>query len=235
MEISDIWPFSMSARQSDAVHSSSFASSSNLYLSVLFLQIMWKQLDIEQWCARRKGNLANAKGSVELIVEQVRKDGDKALFDLTAKFDKVQLSDLKVSRDQIGEAYQKVDPLLVGRLKEARDNIARFHQLQRQPEIWLREMEPGITLGVKTTPLDRIGAYIPGGRAVYPSTVLMCAVPARVAGVRSIVCCTPPPVNPLTLVAADIAGVDEIYSVGGAQAIAAMALGTRSIAPVQRS
>ncbi len=195
---------------------------------------MWKQLDIEQWCARRKGNLANAKESVELIVEQVRKDGDKALFDLTAKFDKVQLSDLKVSRDQIGEAYQKVDPLLVGRLKEARDNIARFHQLQRQPEIWLREMEPGITLGVKTTPLDRIGAYIPGGRAVYPSTVLMCAVPARVAGVRSIVCCTPPPVNPLTLVAADIAGVDEIYSVGGAQAIAAMALGTRSIAPVQK-
>ncbi len=87
---------------------------------------------------------------------------------------------------------------------------------------------------MKTTPLDRIGAYVPGGRAAYPSTALMCTVPARVAGVRSICCCSPPPIHPLTLVALDIAGVGEIYRVGGAQAIAAMALGTESIAPVQK-
>ncbi len=106
--------------------------------------------------------------------------------------------------------------------------------MQMPPELWLKEVEPGITLGVKTTPLERIGCYIPGGRASYPSTVLMTVIPARVAGVDRVVMCTPAPINPLTLVAADIAGVDEIYKTGGAQAIAAMAFGTESVEPVQK-
>ena len=101
-------------------------------------------------------------------------------------------------------------------------------------ELWLSEVEPGITLGVKTTPLSRVGAYVPGGRAAYPSTALMCTIPARIAGVPEICCCSPPPIQPLTLVALDIAGVNEIYQCGGAQAIAAMALGTETIEPVDK-
>jgi histidinol dehydrogenase len=195
---------------------------------------MWKQVDMEQWSVRRKGKLSQVRAPVEEIISKVRDDGDKALFELTERFDKVKLDHLRVSKAEIELAYHQVDPSLVQHLIKARDNIARFHQMQRRPDLWLKEVQPGVTLGVKTTPLDRIGAYIPGGRAAYPSTVLMCAVPARVAGVRSIVCCTPPPINPLTLVAMDIAGVDEVYSVGGAHAVAAMALGTRTIAPVQK-
>ena len=119
-------------------------------------------------------------------------------------------------------------------LEEAAYRIQRFHEMQVPPDLWTREVEPGVTLGVKSTPLSRVGCYVPGGRASYPSTALMCVIPARVAGVDEIVCCTPAPVNPLTLVALDIARADEIYAVGGAQAIAAMALGTESVEPVQK-
>ena len=127
-----------------------------------------------------------------------------------------------------------MSPELVEELENSAYNIQRFHEMQMPPGLWLREVEPGITLGVKSTPLERVGCYIPGGRASYPSTVLMTVIPARVAGVDEVVMCTPAPINPLTLVAADIAGVDEIYKTGGAQAIAAMALGTESIEPVQK-
>ncbi|KQC06781.1 MAG: histidinol dehydrogenase, partial [Methanolinea sp. SDB] len=131
-------------------------------------------------------------------------------------------------------AYDELETALVEAIIESEARISRFHEMQKPRDLWLEEVEPGVILGEKTTPLDRIGAYVPGGRAAYLSTALMCAVPARVAGVRSICCCTPPPVHPATLVALDIAGVDEIYSVGGAQAIAAMALGTGSIAAVDK-
>jgi histidinol dehydrogenase len=106
--------------------------------------------------------------------------------------------------------------------------------LQVPEDLWLKEIEPGITVGVKSTSLERVGCYIPGGKASYPSTALMCVIVAKVAGVEEVICCTPPPINPLTLVALDIAGADEIYKVGGAHAIAAMALGTESIEPVQK-
>jgi len=182
----------------------------------------------------RRGSLADVKESVEAIIEDVRKNGDAALFALTEKFDKQKLSSLRISREAIDEAYDEVDPALVQALIEAEARITRFHELQMDKSLWLEETEPGITLGVKTTPLDRVGAYIPGGRAAYPSTVLMTTVAARVAGVPEIVLCTPPPVNPLTLVALDIAGVTEAYSIGGAQAIAALALGTETIRPVQK-
>lgn len=195
---------------------------------------MWKQLDVEGWNARRRGSLSKVMGPVKEIVEAVRERGDVALHELTERFDKVELDDIRVTEAEIEEAYSKVSPELVDALRTAEKNIRAFHALQRPADMWLRDLAPGLSVGVKTSPLRRIGAYVPGGRAAYPSTVLMCAVPAKVAGVREIVMCTPPPVNPLTLVAADIAGVDEVYKVGGAQAIAAMALGTDSIAPVQK-
>ena len=168
------------------------------------------------------------------IIDEVRRNGDRALIAFTEQFDKTKLSRVTVIREEIESAYTKVDPKLVELVKNSAANIRRFHELQRPNDLWLKEVEPGITLGIKTTALDRIGAYVPGGRASYPSTALMCAIPAKVAGVRSVIACTPAPVNPLTLVAMDIAGVDEIYQIGGAQAIAAMAIGTESVAPVQK-
>jgi len=196
--------------------------------------MFWQPLNVESWVSMRRGSLADVKESVEAIIEDVRENGDAALFALTEKFDKQKLSSLEISREAIDAAYDEVDPALVQALIEAEARITRFHELQMDKSLWLEETEPGITLGVKTTPLDRVGAYIPGGRAAYPSTVLMTTVAARVAGVPEIVLFTPPPVNPLTLVALDIAGVTEAYSVGGAQAIAALALGTETIRPVQK-
>jgi len=131
-------------------------------------------------------------------------------------------------------AYNDVEDRLIESLIEAEARITRFHELQKERSLWLDEVEPGIVLGVKTTPLDRVGLYVPGRRAAYPSTALMNAVPAKVAGVPEMCACSPPPILPLTLVALDIAGVSEIYRIGGAQAVAAMALGTETIRPVQK-
>ena len=195
---------------------------------------MWKALDIETWIAGRRSDLDRVKGSVSEIIGRVRAEGDDALVDLTKKFDGIDLAEIAVSDEEREAAYDQVDAELVESLVQAEVRISRFHELQRGRDLWLQEMEPGITLGVKTTPLSRVGAYVPGGRAAYPSTALMCTIPAVVAGVREICCCTPPPINPITLVALDIAGVDEIYRVGGAQAIAAMAIGTETIPRVEK-
>ena len=195
---------------------------------------MWQPLSVESWIRMGQGTLSDVKDTVNTIIEDVKTNGDAALFALTEKFDHQKLASLRISREEIDAAYDSVAPELVQALIEAEARITQFHELQKSKTLWLEEMEPGITLGVKTTPLDRIGAYIPGGRAAYPSTVLMTTVAARVAGVPEIVVCTPPPVNPLTLVALDIAGVEEAYQIGGAQAIAAMALGTETIKPVQK-
>ena len=196
--------------------------------------MLWQPLSVESWIGMRRGSLSDVKDTVNTIIEDVKTNGDAALFALTEKFDHQKLASLRISREEIDAAYDSVAPELVQALIEAEARITQFHELQKSKTLWLEEMEPGITLGVKTTPLDRIGAYIPGGRAAYPSTVLMTTVAARVAGVPEIVVCTPPPVNPLTLVALDIAGVEEAYQIGGAQAIAAMALGTETIKPVQK-
>ncbi|HDS63434.1 MAG TPA: histidinol dehydrogenase [Methanofollis liminatans] len=195
---------------------------------------MWKALDIEEWQERRRSDLAGVSAAVAAIVEGVRKDGDEALYRFTKEFDRIDLEDLAVTPEEFEGAYEEVDDPLIESLAEAEAHIRRFHELQRNRSLWLEEVEPGVIVGVKTTPLDRIGAYVPGGRAAYPSTALMTTVPAQVAGVPEICVCTPPPVHPLTLVALDIAGVDECYRVGGAQAIAAMALGTESIDQVQK-
>jgi len=193
---------------------------------------MWKAVGIDAWLAGRKSSLEDARATVTEIIGRVQNEGDAALKDLAKKH--CILTDIAVSGDEREEAYEKVDAQIIESLVEAHARIERFHELQKPRDLWLQEMEPGIVLGVKTTPLNRVGLYIPGGRAAYPSSALMCAVPARVAGVKEICACSPPPIQPLTLVALDIAGVTEIYNAGGAQAIAAMALGTESIRPVQK-
>lgn len=195
---------------------------------------MWQQVNEDFWKENRASKVGQVEDTVREIVENVRQNGDKALRELAKKFDKVDLDEIAVTREEIEAAYEQVKPELVEELENAAFNIERFHKMQMPPGLWLSEVEPGITLGVKSTPLERVGCYIPGGRASYPSTVLMTVIPARVAGVDEVIMCTPAPINPLTLVAADIAGVDEIYKSGGAQAVAAMALGTETIEPVQK-
>ncbi len=195
---------------------------------------MWKQVNEEFWTKNRESKVDQVNETVRDIIEMVRQNGDGALRELARKFDKVDLKGIAVTREEIEEAYEKEDQEVVEEHENAAYTIQRFHEMQKPAGLWLTEVEPGITLGVKTTPLERVGCYIPGGRASYPSTVLMTAIPARVAGVDEIVCFTPAPINPITLVAADIAGVDEIYKSGGAQAVAAMALGTESVEPVQK-
>ena len=195
---------------------------------------MWKALDVGTWVTGRRSDLDRVKGPVSDIIGRVRREGDAALLDLTKKFDGIDLEEIAVPDEEREAAYDLVDAELVESLVQAEVRISRFHELQRSRDLWLQEVEPGITLGVRTTPFSRVGAYVPGGRAAYPSTALMCTIPAVVAGVREICCCTPPPVNPITLVALDIAGVSEIYRVGGAQAIAAMAIGTETVPAVEK-
>ena len=169
------------------------------------------------------------------IVSEVRKRGDSALFDLTLKIDGIKLGLLEISKKQLAGAYREVDEELVAALKLAAERISSFHNAQKD-NIW-HEIS-GLNLGQLIRPLERVGVYVPGGTASYPSTVLMTAIPARVAGVKEIVLVTPPrgqgTVPAPTLVAADIAGVDRIFSVGGAQAVAALAFGTGSVPKVDK-
>ncbi len=179
------------------------------------------------------------EGQVNAIIENVRANGDKALFEYTKKFDgaDIHASDILVTEDEIGEAYEKADPRLLEVIRKALANIRDYHEKQRQFS-WFDSQPTGILLGQKVTPLEKAGVYVPGGKAVYPSSVLMNVVPAKVAGVGQIIMATPPGADgkicASTLVAAREAGVDEIYKAGGAQAIAAMAFGTESIPKVDK-
>ena len=172
---------------------------------------------------------------VRQIINEVRNRGDAALLDYTLKIDGVKLSSLEVGKQQVAGAYREVDSELVSALKLASERICSFHSLQKE-NIWSGVTKLGS--GQLIRPLERIGIYVPGGTACYPSTVLMTAIPAKVAAVNEIILVTPPGLNgtvsPPTLVAADIAGVDRIFSVGGAQAIAALAFGTKSIPKVDK-
>lgn len=175
--------------------------------------------------------------TVRAILEAVKKDRDEALLKFTNQFDQTdyQLSDLEVRPEEIQQAYDQVELAELDAMKLAAENIERFHARQIQ-ESWEYE-EDGVTLGQAVRPLSIAGIYVPGGKASYPSSVLMNAIPARVAGVEQVVMCTPTPrgeVSPHALVAADIAGVDRIFKVGGAQAVAAMALGTDIIPRVDK-
>lgn len=171
------------------------------------------------------------------IIQQVREEGDAALRQLTQKFDGVEVDSFRVSEEEITAARMAVAPETLEALQKAADQIREFHQRQVE-QSWFFARGDGALVGAKVTPLDSVGIYVPGGRALYPSTVLMNAIPAQVAGVRRIVCTTPPTkdgtVDAAILAACDIAGVTEVYKVGGAQAIGALAYGTASIAPVAK-
>lgn len=193
-----------------------------------------KRLDADSWVPGRRASLEDVYPAVNDIIENVKANGDAALFEYAKKFDRCELDSLLVTEDEREDAYEDVDPKIVEYLIEAESRITEFHEYQKKEDLWLRQLHPGITLGIKTTPLNRAGCYIPGGRASYPSTAIMTVVPARVAGVESICACTPPPANSMTIAALDIAGATEIVRAGGAQAVAAMALGTESIEPVQK-
>ena len=179
----------------------------------------------------------NVEGIVSEIIENVKKNGDKALFEYCEKFDKAVLSDLLVSQAEIDEAVNTVDPKFLEILEKAAANIRRFHEKQVRNSFILND-RPGIVMGQKIIPVDRAGLYVPGGTAAYPSTVLMDSIPAKIAGVREVVMVTPPnsegKINPVILAAAKIAGINKIFKVGGAQAIAALAYGTESIPKVDK-
>ncbi|MFS0636578.1 histidinol dehydrogenase [Mesobacillus foraminis] len=183
------------------------------------------------------GGTEAQRETVKEIIANVRSNGDDALKAYTEKFDSVMLEALQVEQEEIKEAYQHVDSKLVEIIKEAAANIRSYHEKQLRPS-WLTTEENGTILGQKVTPLDSVGVYVPGGTAAYPSSVLMNVIPAKVAGVKRIVMVSPPgedgSIPAGVLVAADLAGVKEIYKVGGAQAIAALAYGTKTIAPVDK-
>ena len=187
---------------------------------------------------RSPNQYAQYEGTVAQIVDDIREKGDEALFAYTEKFDHIRLDpeSVKVTEAEIEEAYRAVDQALLDVIRKALVNIRTYHEKQRRYS-WFDSQENGILLGQKITPLQRVGVYVPGGKAVYPSSVLMNVVPAKVAGVTQIIMTTPcrdGKVSPNTLVAAHEAGADVIYKVGGAQAIAAMAHGTQTIPKVDK-
>ncbi len=176
--------------------------------------------------------------AVKLVVERVRKEGDPAVLEYTEKFDKAKLTlkDIRVSPEEIKNAYAKVETAKVEALKRAAQNIRAFHEKQKMSS-WVSQEADGVILGQLARPIRSAGIYVPGGKACYPSSVLMNVIPAKVAGVEQLVMCSPAPggnLNPYILVAADIAGVNEIYKIGGAQAVAAMAYGTATIPRVDK-
>ena len=188
---------------------------------------------------RSPGNYGQYQDTVQEIVDRVKTKGDQALFELTRKFDweGIDASNVKVTEAEVQEAYDTIDPQLVETIRKSLKNIREYHEKQKQYS-WFDTTPEGTMLGQKVTPLASAGVYVPGGKAVYPSSVLMNIVPAKIAGVAHVVMCTPcnkeGKVNPAVLVAAKEAGADEVYKVGGAQAIAAMAFGTESIPKVDK-
>ena len=194
---------------------------------------------LENLLKRSPNNYGDFEGSVAEIVANVRKNKDEAIFEYSKKFDGADINadNILVTEEEIKEAYEKVDETLLNVMRKALVNIRSYHEKQKQNS-WIATEDNGAILGQKVTPLQRVGVYVPGGKAVYPSSVLMNIVPAKVAGVDEIIMTTPPgrdgKVNPSTLVAAKEAGADKIYKVGGAQAIAALAFGTESIPKVDK-
>ena len=185
----------------------------------------------------RENPTASVADTVSEIIADVRKRGDKALFEYCEKFDKATLSSLEVTVAEIDEALREVDPEFITILREAAENIREFHSKQKRNSFIISEKD-GVVLGQKVIPIEKVGLYVPGGTAAYPSTVLMDSIPAKIAGCEKIVMVTPPmkngKVNPVILAAASIAGVDRIFKLGGAQAIAALAYGTETVPSVDK-
>ncbi len=186
----------------------------------------------------RGSGLADVGETVSAVLSDVRMKGDAALREYTKKFDKVELANFEVSEEEFEKALSEIGSELLGHLRIAAENIRAFHRAQMPETTWFMELQPGVVLGQKATPLESVGAYAPGGRASYPSTVLMTVIPARVAGVEQVIVCTPPradgSVHPLTLAAAKVAGADKVFKLGGVQAIGAMAYGTETVPRVDK-
>lgn len=199
----------------------------------------FKEKTLDQVLNRGKADLSSIFSSVKKIIMDVMENGDEALLRYTENFDNVRLttSKLKVTREEIKKSYEKLETSHIDALKKAALNITRFHESQIR-DAWSLETTKGVKVGQVTRPLSSVGVYAPGGEASYPSSVLMCAIPAKVVGVKRIIVCSPPrkngDINPALLVAADIAGATEIYRVGGAQAIVAMAYGTETVPKVDK-
>ena len=194
---------------------------------------------LENLLRRSPNQYGSYETAVREILAKIQEEGDGALFAYTKKFDRAEITEqnVRVTDEEIREAYETVDPALVDVIRKSLVNIRNYHEKQKQNS-WFTSSEDGTMLGQKVTPLEKVGVYVPGGKAVYPSSVLMNIVPAKVAGVDRIIMTTPPgpdgKVNPSTLVAANEAGADEIYKAGGAQAIGALAYGTQSIPKVDK-
>jgi histidinol dehydrogenase len=186
----------------------------------------------------RESGLSDVAKTVSSVLSDVRVSGDAALREYTQKFDKVKLADFEVSKEEFEQAFSCIDPELLDHLKSAAANIRAFHEAQLPEAMWFMELRPGIVLGQKATALESVGAYVPGGRASYPSTMLMTVIPARVAGVQHVIVCTPPradgSIHPLTLAAAKVAGANKVFKLGGVQAIGAMAYGTETVQKVDK-
>ncbi len=185
----------------------------------------------------RMSEIQDVTDTVSRILEDVKSLGDTALYHYTRQFDDVDIHDIEIDHDTVTRSLKIIDPTIIEHLTAAAKNIRTFHLAQMNKPQWFMDISPGITVGQKITPLEAVGAYVPGGRAAYPSTALMTVIPAKVAGVKKVIVCTPPGpdgVNPLTLAAAHIAGADHIYQVGGVQAVGAMAYGTGSICAVDK-
>ncbi len=192
---------------------------------------------MDELLKRSESDQSDIEKTVKDIIDNIKKRGDEALLEYTEKFDGVELSDIKVTKEEVTAAREAVGEEFLEILEEAAANIKEYHECELE-ETWMKEFRPGVRLGQKITPIGRVGIYVPGGKAGYPSTVLMDSIPAVVAGVESIAMVTPPlkdgRVDPYILAAASVAGVDEIYKVGGAQSVAALAYGTETIAPVNK-
>ena len=186
----------------------------------------------------RESEFFKVMDDVSVIIDKVKKEGDDALIKFTKEFDGADIVDIEVEDFEIENAYGDVKPELIEALENAASNIAAYHGSQVEAGLSLTEVEPGLVLGYRVTPIASAGVYVPGGAIAYPSTALMTVIPAKVAGVAEAMVCTPPDkngkVSPLTLVAADMAGADRIFRVGGAHAIAAMAFGTETIPSVDK-
>ncbi|MBR2861378.1 MAG: histidinol dehydrogenase [Clostridia bacterium] len=185
----------------------------------------------------RSNPTADVSGIVADIIENVKNNGDKALKEYSERFDGAKLTSIEVSEEEITEAFELVDDNFIRILKEAAENIRAFHSAQKRNSFIINEKE-GVVLGQKVVPIEKVGLYVPGGTAAYPSTVLMDSIPASIAGCKEICICTPPgkdgKVNPVILAAARIAGVTKIFKVGGAQAVAALAYGTETVTKVDK-
>ena len=208
-------------------------------MRIVKLDAASKQNLMRDLLKRTPDNYGPYEKTVKEIVEDIHQNGDAALFSYTKKFDKADInaSNIQVTEEEIKNAYNEVDPELINVIKKAIVNIKSYHELQKRNS-WITTKEDGIILGQQISPIEYAGVYVPGGKAAYPSTVLMNVLPAKVAGVENIIMCTPcnseGKVYPLTLVAANEAGVDKIFKCGGAQAIAALAYGTESIPKVDK-